>query len=1177
MVPHTTQTFDRATCWGRTRRLATAMAVIVALVFLPVVVLGLPAHAVAAPSITVGPAIGAGVTDGIVTGQNPVSVPVVLSGIDAVATANLVAVVSLPLDGGSLGIDPGASGVTLEFGYTAWSGVQSIAFHGTTESVTQVLASNVTWTAPLSGAPIELDVTVTEYKEGTFFNAANGHYYQAVTESAAISWTAASEKAAASTQFGLTGYLATLTSKQENLFSKNNINGANLWIGATDATVEGQWQWETGPEAGTRFWNGGMEGSPAAGQFSSWRLGEPNNANGGEHYANTNYDGVLGRWNDLPINWPEVKAYLVEFGGPNQQSTAVSASATGTLTASMPLAVGTGSGSAFVEGALTTPSATATTVPFSVQLQRFGTVPSPKLVATISLPANAGTLSVTNTTGLTLETGYLSFTDTPSLGFSGSQSVVTAVLDQYLVWNAPAGAAQTFDVSVSVSEKVENAFYNPDNGHYYAAYNLGGALTWAAADNYATSQTSYGMKGYLATITSAAENAFTATYTNAANAWLGASDQDTYINQNSDVQYTSQTSGQAAEGNWYWVRGPEAGTQFWEGVFNGSAVDGSFSSWQTGEPNNNPSEHYAATNYNTALGLWNDFHGGNSAVQTALIEFGGMPNEVSTAKSAIGTGTFITQTAPGIPSNVTVLQRGDSATVAWAAPTENGGTPITGYTVFDAGSGLGCTAWAPATSCVIEGLVSGTLYGFQVVARNAVAAGTDSPAGMAFAGLAGPSDTTPSALIGRPSGLPIMVDPTAFKSESYATARLYQAGGAVTFAILDADEDGYWDDDPTVAVTGNGTSDLTLSGPSEAIKAALAGAVSVTGGGLAGDYPVLLTATKGSLSPLQSTSEFSLAVHAAPSMPTAVTAVAGAGTATVSWTAPTELAGTSRYLVTASPGAQTCIADAPATSCTITGLTDRAPFTANVTFDVVAISAYAASLASVPSASVFVAATVPGVPDNITIVAKGASATVSWTAPANGGTSITGYRVFDAASGLGCTVAAPARSCVVAGLVLGASYDFRVTAINGVGGSALSATVVLTVPVATVGETGADGMAADTVTVSGSVAAARRDQVLSAFGVTETVEPTEAGELVVTGGSSVTDTDDGSASGTAESDDVDTSAEANTGWMSLTNWAQTSTIAGGSLLLILVAFAFWWFLIGRRRRQRDDDDGSTSF
>jgi hypothetical protein len=107
--------------------------------------------------------------------------------------------------------------------------------------------------------------------------SSNGHYYEYVP--GGFTWSQARDLAASKTFNGATGYLATITSAAENAFLADlNPDGNWTWIGASDADTEGVWKWMTGPEAGTLFWNGGPNGSDAAGQYANWQSGgEPNN------------------------------------------------------------------------------------------------------------------------------------------------------------------------------------------------------------------------------------------------------------------------------------------------------------------------------------------------------------------------------------------------------------------------------------------------------------------------------------------------------------------------------------------------------------------------------------------------------------------------------------------------------------------------------------------------------------------------------------------------------------------------------------------------------------------------------------------------------------------------------------------------------------------------------------
>ena len=98
------------------------------------------------------------------------------------------------------------------------------------------------------------------------------------------------------------------------------------WIGANDDTVEGDWRWVTGPEAGTPFWSGGVGGTELT--FAFWNANEPNDypdgpvTPGEENFAHITDPSVTtqpGSWNDLPNAGGggayAPQGYVVEYGG----------------------------------------------------------------------------------------------------------------------------------------------------------------------------------------------------------------------------------------------------------------------------------------------------------------------------------------------------------------------------------------------------------------------------------------------------------------------------------------------------------------------------------------------------------------------------------------------------------------------------------------------------------------------------------------------------------------------------------------------------------------------------------------------------------------------------------------------------------------------------------------------
>ena len=142
----------------------------------------------------------------------------------------------------------------------------------------------------------------------------NGHYYDYV--GGAFGFDAALAAADAASLPGYDGYLATLTSAEENAFVAELVRAAlgnysQTWVGGSDRETEGVWQWIAGPETGTIFW----AGAAVDGQYHNWfRPQEPNN-NGNEDGLSAFYFGNL-LWNDLSTG--DGNGYVVEYSlAPN--------------------------------------------------------------------------------------------------------------------------------------------------------------------------------------------------------------------------------------------------------------------------------------------------------------------------------------------------------------------------------------------------------------------------------------------------------------------------------------------------------------------------------------------------------------------------------------------------------------------------------------------------------------------------------------------------------------------------------------------------------------------------------------------------------------------------------------------------------------------------------------------
>jgi len=117
-----------------------------------------------------------------------------------------------------------------------------------------------------------------------------------------------------------------------------------------------------------------------------------------------------------------------------------------------------------------------------------------------------------------------------------------------------------------------------------------------------------------------------------------------------------------------------------------------------------------------------------------------------TATNAAGTGPASSPsdpvtpgTPPSAPTSVSATAGDASATVSWSAPSDDGGSTITGYTVTSSPGGKTCTWTSGPLTCTVTGLSNGTAYTFTVTATNSVGMGpASSPSAAVTPALASP-------------------------------------------------------------------------------------------------------------------------------------------------------------------------------------------------------------------------------------------------------------------------------------------------------------------------------------------------------------------------------------------------------------------------------------------------------
>jgi hypothetical protein len=345
--------------------------------------------------------------------------------------------------------------------------------------------------------------------------------------------------------------------------------------------------------------------------------------------------------------------------------------------------------------------------------------------------------------------------------------------------------------------------------------------------------------------------------------------------------------------------------------------------------------------------------------------------------SSVATTSAVTK--PGNVTSVLAVTSPTSISLSWTAPAGL----VTGYTVYGSPGGLQQSVSAPTTSLSFTGLTPGTAYTFTLVAENT--------GGQASGAVK--SAVTDSLAPGAPTGLSLS-NIGALMSVGWIAATGSVSGYVVTL------NPGGLTQNLGPSATSTTFSGLTLGATYSVSVVAMNGAAASTA--LAG----------------------SLTLSTVPSPPATLSAVGGAGSITVNWTAPS--GSVTGYQATLNPGNIVRNLGSSSLSTVFTGLAAGTTYT-------VAVVAINAQGSSSPANVTATTTAVPGIVVPLTLtVTSDTTLTVAWST----GTGVaTSYTVTAQPGNWSRVVLAPAITTTLSGLTPGTTYTVSVVATNAVGSS----------------------------------------------------------------------------------------------------------------------------------------------
>ena len=211
---------------------------------------------------------------------------------------------------------------------------------------------------------------------------------------------------------------------------------------------------------------------------------------------------------------------------------------------------------------------------------------------TLATPAPAGGVTIALTSG---NTGVVTVPGSVVIPAGAivpaANPVATGVASGLATITGTATGYASGSATATIAAPVQWTIASGGNNHWYQFIYSPSGFTWQQAWATASGNTFLGLPGYLATVTSQAENDFLfalAKYPAGATGTLfdpanpGVNRGPTPIaGRDAPTQLGGTDS--ATEGTWRWVNGPDTGAVFWTGDASGSS-GGAFASWSGGQP-----------------------------------------------------------------------------------------------------------------------------------------------------------------------------------------------------------------------------------------------------------------------------------------------------------------------------------------------------------------------------------------------------------------------------------------------------------------------------------------------------------------------------------------------------------------------------------------------------------------